>query len=80
MNFKLAVLDFDATRQVSLLDYTPSIYQLPDNLEKWNQTGDSSEIFYTTGFEIRLERNIQKYIMNYYMPSGLMVTVSWVSF
>ena len=62
------------------LDYTPSIYQLPDNLEKWNQTGDSSEIFYTTGFEIRLERNIQKYIMNYYMPSGLMVTVSWVSF
>ena len=32
-----------------------------------------------TGCEIILERHLKKYIINYYIPSGLLVMVSWVN-
>ena len=49
---------------------------------EWKGSENSNEkiILYAAGFEIRLKRNLQKYIMNFYIPSGLMVTVSWVRF
>ena len=31
-----------------------------------------------TGFEIILERKFQKYVINYYIPSGSLVVLSWV--
>jgi hypothetical protein len=31
-----------------------------------------------TGFEFVLKRNKLKYLVNYYLPSGLFVIVSWV--
>ena len=30
------------------------------------------------GIQMNLRRNIEKYVFNYYMPSGLMVITSWV--
>ena len=33
-----------------------------------------------TGFQINMQRNIEKYIFNYYIPSGLMVITSWVRY
>lgn len=32
------------------------------------------------GFEMVLDRHVSHYIINYYLPSGLFVAVSWISF
>ena len=32
------------------------------------------------GFEMVLVRHVMHYIINYYLPSGLFVVVSWISF
>ena len=36
--------------------------------------------FSMVGFKIYLDRHSQKYFINYYLPSLIFVTVSWVSF
>ena len=33
-----------------------------------------------TGFEMILQRKMSFYIVTYYLPSGLFVVVSWISF
>ena len=32
------------------------------------------------GFELTLERKVSHYIITYYLPSGMFVIVSWISF
>jgi hypothetical protein len=39
-----------------------------------------SENHSLAGFEMILVRHISHYIINYYLPSGLFVVVSWISF
>ena len=34
----------------------------------------------TVGFKLRIERNYAKYVLSYYLPSFLIVILSWVSF
>merc|ERR1712147_10039 len=36
--------------------------------------------FSLAGFEMTLERHFTSYIITYYLPSGLFVVVSWISF
>ena len=36
--------------------------------------------FSLAGFQFRLQRHMGKYVMNYHLPSGLFVLVSWISF
>ena len=36
--------------------------------------------FFHTGIEMKLKRHLLKYLIIYYLPSGLFVVVSWVSF
>ena len=39
-----------------------------------------NQTYSTAGFELTLERNFLKYIISYYMKSGLLVASSWISF
>merc|ERR1712079_650783 len=61
----------------NILDYDCKFEGFNANLtypDWWNQT------FSTAGFKLTLTRNYSKYIINYYLPSFLFVTVSWISF
>ena len=57
-------------KDFNLLDYSFDVQTIPTGSEKYN--------FSIAGFEIKLKRNINKYIANYYVPSGILVTISWV--
>ena len=39
---------------------------------------DESGCFAVGGFEIRLQRKVEKYVNNYFIPAGLLVIISWV--
>ena len=59
------------------LDYDFKInYYLPEALQI-QQNGFQK--YSITGVEIKLERFIRKYIMNYYLPPACFVMASWVS-
>ena len=76
MNFELDNSSEIQLNQISNLDYAPSVRYLP----KSKQFKPYGSLNYSiTGCEIRLERNIKQYIVNYYIPSGLFVMVSWVN-
>ena len=76
LNFTLQQLIFESSEQVGLLDYIPQVTRLPDNKKLWIEVGPLT--WYSTGCEIRLDRNVKKYLINYYIPSGLLVIASWV--
>ena len=69
-------LDFNISQQVSLLDYIPKINKLSDSRKL--VTFDGFNYWAQTGFEIQLVRYFKKYLINDYIPAGLMVSVSWV--
>jgi hypothetical protein len=76
MKFSNRLLAYDNSGQNAILDYSVEIVPLDekDTVNMWNSIGNYS----MTGFELRLKRNILKYLINYYLPSGLFVIVSWV--
>ena len=39
-----------------------------------------SGTFSVAGFELTLKRKVSHYIITYYLPSGMFVIVSWISF
>ena len=61
----------------SVLDYNSEITTLSKEFTEfeWSFGGN----FNITGFQLILERKIYNYIINFYLPSGLFVIVSWVS-
>ena len=59
----------EAKKEVKLTDYS---FEVKSNHRLF--LGNHSE----AGIDIKLQRNIFKYIVNYYIPSGLLVSVSWV--
>ena len=80
INYTLSNFTFHQDEQVSLLDYTSKVHGLPDSKKLWfTEITDSGNLtWYSTGIEIKLTRKFQKYIINYYIPSGLLVIISWV--
>ena len=67
----------DASQIRSVLDYDITI----DKLDEVDQnyvalTGNYS----VAGFKLTLKRKISHYIITYYLPSGMFVIVSWISF
>ncbi len=60
------------------LDYSIQILKLRD--EDAVYIGGSLGNFSLAGFEIVLSRYVSTYIITYYLPSGLFVIVSWISF
>ena len=68
-------LTYDKEGDHSVLDFGIQILPLhdEDSYSVW-----ASGNYSLAGFEMRLERNSFKYIVNFYLPSGLFVVVSWV--
>ena len=77
MKFKTNLLQYNNKLRNTILDYNVQILPLQeeDSLFIWQNIGNYS----LTGFEMRLRRNSLKYLVNYYLPSGLFVIVSWVT-
>ena len=61
-----------------VLDYEISI----ENLQEKDKifVGGALGNYSLAGFEMKLVRHVSHYIINYYLPSGLFVVVSWISF
>ena len=61
----------------SVLDYSILIKKLPLSEQNYEAlTGNYS----VAGFELTLRRKISHYIITCYLPSGMFVLVSWISF
>ena len=76
--YHLEEIIFKASDQVALLDYKVEIDYLPEYMQfykndLWNIT------YQRTGFELRLKHNHERHLMNYYIPSGILVILSWVN-
>jgi len=61
----------------SILDYDIDIHPLP--LEEQTYTALNMN-YSVAGFQLVLSRKMSFYIVTYYLPSGLFVVVSWISF
>merc|ERR1719242_1562532 len=61
----------------SVLDYAIQIRMLPEKNKNYMAlTGNYS----VAGFELTLKRKVSHYIITCYLPSGMFVIVSWISF
>ena len=69
-------IKFDSSQQVALQGYRLEINHLNEVLSLDSAYGYH---YQRTGFEIKFQHNFWKYLMNYYIPSGILVTFSWVS-
>ena len=79
MVFKTETAGYLATTGNSIaLDYAITIQGLSDE-DKVFQGGAMGN-FSLAGFEMILSRYVSTYIITYYLPSGLFVIVSWISF
>ena len=61
------------------LDYAIKINKLSPKDSVWSSSGSLGN-FSLAGFELVLSRYVSTYIITYYLPSGLFVIVSWISF
>ena len=75
-NLNSAPIGFDASEQVAKLDFTINVKEaLPKDVDK---TLDGY-YYQRSGFEIKFQRKVTGYITSYYIPSGILVVLSWVS-
>ena len=79
-NTKMVFVDefiADQTQIRSVLDYSIQIKALPLHQQNYVAlTGNYS----VAGFEMTLQRKVSHYIITCYLPSGMFVMVSWISF
>ena len=61
-----------------LLDYNVEIIPLAEK-DTFYAYPNIQANYSLTGFQISLQRHMFKYIIDYYLTSGLFVIVSWVS-
>ncbi|XP_023327258.1 glycine receptor subunit alpha-2 [Eurytemora carolleeae] len=67
----------DETKIRSVLDYSIHIDKLPEDKQNYMAlTGN----FSVAGFQLTLKRKVSHYIITCYLPSGMFVIVSWISF
>ncbi|XP_023327977.1 glycine receptor subunit alpha-1 [Eurytemora carolleeae] len=78
MVFQVSQLGYAHTSRSIVLDYDIRIKPL-DEKDKVFQGGALGN-FSLAGFEMILTRHVSHYIITYYLPSGLFVVVSWISF
>ena len=76
MKFSASLLQYNDSLRNTILDYGVELTTLKeeDSIFIWQEIGN----FSLSGFEMKLGRNSLKYLVNYYLPSGLFVVVSWV--
>ena len=67
-------------KQLTVLDYEVELKKLPENLS-FIKMGRQTDFIKRSiaGFEIKLHRKSKKYIIYYYIPSGLIAIISCVS-
>ena len=77
MKFKPIEKSITLQRKV-LLDYDVRIRPLKqkDRIYEWEGTASNYSV---AGFEIVLSRHHLQYIIQYYVPSSLLVLISWVN-
>jgi len=77
MQYSTNLLTFNVTQRNTIQDYEISTMPLREEslIFTWLDIANYSQ----TGFEFVLSRYTMKYIVNYYLPSGLFVITSWVS-
>lgn len=77
MQYSTNLLTFNVSKRNTIQDYEISIIPLREEslIFTWLDIANYSR----TGFEFVLSRYTMKYIVNYYLPSGLFVVTSWVS-
>jgi len=61
----------------SVLDYNVGITELSKEEKLYSAITGT---FSVAGFELTLKRKVSHYIITYYLPSGMFVIVSWISF
>ena len=69
---------FDAKAHLNTLDYQPKVEELSKSLQ-YVPLGINATMK-VTGLTIHLRRNSKSYILNYFLPSGLLTTFSFVSY
>ena len=69
---------FGKAQQVALQGYEVEIKQLPEDMDLSYESFDDMH-YQRTGFEIRFQHSFWKYLVNYYIPSGILVIFSWMS-
>ena len=57
-------IEFNASKQVALLDYDVEVSQLPESIKQL--CFDGSGCFSVGGFQMRLNRKAKKYVNNYF--------------
>ena len=64
----------------TVLEYSAEVYQLDeeDTFLLWESSKQSMDNYSLTGFKMNLKRQSIKYMVNYFLPSGLFVVASWV--
>ena len=75
-DFPSSKLDFSESSQVALLDYEVLVEKLPESVRR--EYFEGGGYFINGGFKMRLKRKTNKYIWNYFIPSGILVSISWV--
>jgi len=78
MLFSVSTLGYIQNTQSIILDYQIAISSLPQQDTKFNAGALGN--FSLAGFQMSLSRHTMSYIITYYLPSGLFVVVSWISF
>jgi len=78
MIFAVTQLGYAHTSRSIVLDYDITINKLREADRIF--VGGSLGNYSLAGFEMILRRHVSHYIINYYLPSGLFVVVSWISF
>ena len=74
------ILHYDETeKKRTILDYDLEVKELEEKDLQWYWEGTNRN-YSLAGFEMRMKRHATKYIVEYYLPSGLFVVTSWVCF
>ena len=77
--FKFNSIDFQINDQISHLKYhIVDIQPVKEFKSEFLEANGSRGNWSITGFSVSLSRKKMKYIVDYFMPSGLLVIISWV--
>ena len=75
----ITVLDYTHDYMKAVLDYDLDIKPLKEDDLEWFGSGTGYN-YSMAGFEMTFRRHGMKYIVDYYLTSGLFVVISWVGF
>ena len=78
LQYWLEGFQFNANAHLNIIDYEPKVEELQESLQFISLVGNVT--MKVAGLTIHLKRNSKYYILNYFLPSGLLTTFSCVSY